>query len=316
MKPLILIFSPLIEVHRKQIAEHYELIYAPNASSVKDQLAAAHPEVRAVLTNGPIGLQPEAIDAMPKLELVCTLGVGYERVAIEYARARGIALANGAGTNSDCVADHAMAILLAAVRNVVPYDAAVRNGAWRDRMPWAPNVSSRRLGLLGLGDIGMKIARRAQAFDMEIGYYSRNRRDEVAYGYHESARALAQWCDFLVVATPGGAQTRHMVDGPVLDALGAQGFVVNISRGSVVDTAALGLALREGRIAGAALDVYESEPNPPAELIDLPNVVLTPHIAGWSPEAVQNSVNQFLMNAEGHFAGRGPVSPIVGSAAD
>jgi len=166
-----------------------------------------------------------------------------------------------------------------------------------------------------LGDIGMKIARRAQAFDIEVGYHSRSPRTDVAYGYYGSAQALAHWCDFLVVATPGGAQTRHMVDATVLDALGPQGFVVNISRGSVVDTAALGQALLENRIAGAALDVYESEPNPPAELVALPNVVLTPHIAGWSPEAVQNSVNQFLRNAEGHFAGRGPVSPIVGSAA-
>ncbi|MCI2809114.1 2-hydroxyacid dehydrogenase [Eoetvoesiella caeni] len=315
MKPLILIFSPLTEAHRAQIAEQYQVLYAPNASSVEAQLAAAQPEVRAVLTNGPIGVQPQAIDAMPKLELICTLGVGYEKVAIEYARSRGIALANGAGTNSDCVADHAMAILLAAVRNVVQYDAAVRNGVWRDRIPWSPNVSGRRLGLLGLGDIGMKIARRAQAFDIEVGYHSRSPRTDVAYGYYSSAQALAHWCDFLVVATPGGAQTRHMVDAAVLDALGPQGFVVNISRGSVVDTAALGQALLENRIAGAALDVYESEPNPPAELVGLPNVVLTPHIAGWSPEAVQNSVNQFLRNAEGHFAGRGPVSPIVGSAA-
>lgn len=315
MKPLILIFSPLIEAHRNQIAEQYDVIYAPDASSVEEQLAVVQPEVKAVLTNGPIGLQPEAIDAMPKLELVCTLGVGYEKVAIEHARARGIVLANGAGTNSDCVADHAMAILLAAVRNVVQYDAAVRNGVWRDRIPWSPNVSGRRLGLLGLGDIGMKIARRAQAFDIDIGYYSRSPRADVTYGYYASALELAHWCDFLVVATPGGAQTRHMVNDAVLDALGPQGFVVNISRGSVVDTAALGQALREHRIAGAALDVYESEPNPPAELTDLPNVVLTPHIAGWSPEAVQNSVNQFLLNLEGHFAGRGPVSPIVGSAA-
>lgn len=315
MKPLILIFSPLIEAHRAQIAEQYEVIYAPDASSLEAQLAAVQPEVKVVLTNGPIGLQARAIDAMPKLELVCTLGVGYEKVAIEHARARGIVLANGAGTNSDCVADHAMAILLAAVRNVVQYDAAVRNGVWRDRIPWSPNVSGRRLGLLGLGDIGMKIARRAQAFDIDIGYYSRSPRADVAYHYYASAQALAHWCDFLVVATPGGAQTRHMVNATVLDALGPQGFVVNISRGSVVDTAALGQALRERRIAGAALDVYESEPNPPAELTDLPNVVLTPHIAGWSPEAVQNSVNQFLLNAEGHFAGRGPVSPIVGSAA-
>jgi len=315
MKPLVLIFSPLIEAHRAQIAQRYDILYAPNAATVDEQLAVCTPEVRAVLTNGPIGLCREAIDAMPRLELVCALGVGYEKIAIDHARARGIALGNGAGSNSDCVADHAMALLLAAVRNIAGYNTAVQNGLWRDGIPWSPNVSGKRLGLLGLGDIGGKIARRARAFDIEVGYHSRRARPDAPYAYYATLRSLAQWCDFLVVATPGGAQTRHLVNAEVLDALGPAGFVVNIARGSVVDSAALGRAVRDGRIAGAALDVYEGEPRPSPELLGLGNVIFTPHIAGWSPEAVQNSVSQFLRNADGHFAGRGPVSPIVGNAA-
>jgi lactate dehydrogenase-like 2-hydroxyacid dehydrogenase len=208
-----------------------------------------------------------------------------------------------------------MALLLAAVRNIAGYNTAVQNGLWRDGIPWSPNVSGKRLGLLGLGDIGAKIARRAQAFDIDVGYHSRRARPDSPYAYYATLRALAQWCDFLVVATPGGAQTRHLVNTEVLDALGPAGFVVNIARGSVVDSAALGRAVRDGRIAGAALDVYEGEPRPSPELLGLGNVIFTPHIAGWSPEAVQNSVSQFLRNADGHFTGRGPVSPIVGNAA-
>ena len=121
---------------------------------------------------------------------------------------------------------------------------------------------------------------------------------------------LAQWADFLVVATPGGAATRHLINRPVLDALGPQGFIVNIARGSVIDTAALALALREGRVAGAGLDVYESEPLPPAELLDLPNAVLTPHVAGWSPESVAETVRLFLENARRHFSGQAVLTPI------
>jgi lactate dehydrogenase-like 2-hydroxyacid dehydrogenase len=182
------------------------------------------------------------------------------------------------------------------------------NAAWWWPLP--PNVSGRRLGLLGLGGIGRKIARRAEGFDIEIGYHNRSPRSDVAYRYFDQLTALTEWADFLVVATPGGPATRHLVNAEVLQALGPRGTLVNIARGSVVDTAALAAALREGRLGAAGLDVYESEPRPPAELIELPNVVLTPHVAGWSPEAVQRSVDQFLANVQGHLSGQGPVAPV------
>src|SRR5690606_22272620 len=138
----------------------------------------------------------------------------------------------------------------------------------------------------------------------QVGYHNRTARPELPYTYFGSLHALASWCDVLVLATPGGAATHHLVDSQLLQALGPQGWLVNIARGSVVDTAALAEALRSGTIAGAGLDVYESEPAAPAELVGLPNVVLTPHVAGWSPEAVQNSVDRFLQNATRHFAGQ------------
>ncbi len=143
-----------------------------------------------------------------------------------------------------------------------------------------------------------------------MGYHNRSARTDVPHRYFADVTALADWADFLVVATPGGAGTQHLVNAAVLSALGPRGVVVNIARGSVIDTAALAAALREGRIAAAGLDVYESEPAPPAELIGLDNVVLTPHVAGWSPEAVQASVDRFLENARRHLAGEAPVTPL------
>ncbi|RZL83373.1 MAG: 2-hydroxyacid dehydrogenase, partial [Variovorax sp.] len=250
------------------------------------------------------------MDAMPALELICCMGAGYEMVDVEAARARGIALANGQGTNDDCVADHAFGLVIASVRGFRTLDHLCREGVWRLAIPQPPNVSGKRLGILGMGTIGQKIAKRAGGFDMEIGYHNRSAKADSPHRYFDNLKALAEWCDVLVCAAPGGPSTKHIVDAAVLDALGPQGFLVNIGRGSVVDTDALAEALRSGRIAGAGLDVYESEPKRPEQLVGIDNLILTPHLAGWSPEATEASFVRFLANAEGHFSGRGVVTPI------
>lgn len=310
MKPLLLALNYLSDLHQAQIAEAFELLYAASPAERQQCIAARGGEIEAVLTIGSVGLRGEEMDAMPRLQLVCALGAGYENIDVAHARARGIVVANGAGTNDDCVADHALGLLLATVRGIPRLDALTREGVWREELPLPPNVSGRRLGLLGLGTIGRKIARRAEGFDIEVGYHNRQPRSDAPYRYFDRLLALAEWADFLVVATPGGPQTRHLVDGEVLAALGPRGVLVNIARGSVVDTEALARCLRDGRLAGAGLDVYESEPQPPQVLMGLPGVVLTPHVAGWSPEAVQRSVDRFLANARGHFSGQGVVSPL------
>lgn len=306
----LLVLNGLSSAHQAQIAAVYDMTYAPTRAECAAAIAARGASFRAVLTIGVVGLTAEEIAAMPKLELVCAMGAGYECIAVEAARARGIVIANGAGTNDDCVADHAFGLLIGTVRRIRTLDRLCRDGGWRDDIPQPPNVSGKKLGILGLGTIGQKIARRAAGFDMEVGYHNRKPREGVAHRYFDDLGALARWADVLVVATPGGPGTRHMVNATVLDALGPRGYLVNISRGSVVDTEALAAALREGRLAGAGLDVYESEPKRPESLIGLDNVLLTPHMAGWSPEATQKSVDRFMANAEGHFAGRGVVSPI------
>jgi len=306
----LLVLNSLLPAHQAQIAEVYDLHYAPTAAERAAAIAAHGAKFRAVLTIGVIGLTAEELAAMPAVELVCCMGAGYEGLPMEALRARGIATANGAGTNDDCVADHAFGLIIGIVRGIRVLDRQCREGVWREEIPQPPNVSGKKLGIFGLGTIGAKIAKRAAGFDMPVGYHNRSPREGVPHRYFADLAGLAAWCDILVCAAPGGPATRHKVNAQVLAALGPQGYLVNIGRGSVVDTEALAAALREGRIAGAGLDVYESEPQRPEPLIGLDNVLLTPHLAGWSPEATQASVDRFLANAEGHFAGRGVVSPI------
>lgn len=312
MKPVVLIVIPLAGQFVDQLRERFEVIHAPTADARRVALAGAGDRIEVVLTNGTTGLAAAEIDAMPRLGFASALGAGYENLALEHARRRGIALAHGADTNADCVADHALALLLATVRAIPRLDAAARAGVSRDTLPMQPQLAGKRLGLLGLGTIGTKIARRGAAFDLALGYHNRTPRPAAPAScrYFDTATGLAAWCDFLVVATPGGAATRHLVDAAVLQALGRDGYLVNIARGSVVDTAALVEALAAGALAGAGLDVYEGEPAPPEALLRFANVVLTPHVGGRSPEAVQASVDCFFDNAERHFAGEPLRTPI------
>jgi len=309
-KPLLLVLVFLSEEHRALVSERFEMIYAPNEGLGKDrsngqaQIATRGQDIRVVLTNGTNGLLAEEIDALPNLELICTVGVGFENVARDRASERGIPVCNAAGTNDDAVADHAMAILLAAIRRLPFLNSGVRTGLWRDDIPRPPHVSGRRMGIFGLGNIGRKVAKRAQGFDMEIGYHSRTRRDETGFRWFDDIVSLADWCDFLVVCAPGGKATYHIVNEQVLNALGPNGVVVNVARGTLVDTHAVAAALRDKRIWAAALDVYEGEPTPPAALLEFDNAILTPHIGGISPQAIHASVVRFLENAEAHYAGR------------
>ena len=313
MKPVLLVLNLQVPAHLRQMAQtfpDFDVIYAPEADQAEAAIAAHGACVQCVCTIGASGLSAAQMQRMPQLTLVCAMGAGYENIDVTYAKAHGIAVGNGAGTNDECVADHAMGLLIAAVRGIVKLDKATRAGIWRSAMPLPANVSGKRLGIVGLGTIGAKIAKRAAAFDMQIGYHNRKPKEGVSHQYFEDLLALAAWADVLLVATPGGAGTKHLVNAEVLHALGEQGVVVNIARGSVIDTQALAEALRNGRLAGAGLDVYESEPLPPQELIDLDSVVLTPHVGGWSPEAVQNSVDRFIANMRNHLEGKPLVSPV------
>lgn len=287
----------------------FELIRAPTAVLRAEAIAAHAQTIVAVLTRGPLGFFAEEMDALPGLRIICVSGAGYERVDLPAAQARGIAVTNGAGVNASTVADHALALMLALVRDIPQADASVRRGEWRKAM--RPSMAGKRLGLIGLGAVGLAIARRALGFDMVIGYHTRTLRDDVDYAWYPTALALAEASDVLVVAAPGGRATLHMVNAEVLRALGPEGFLVNIGRASVVDTQAMIDALKGQRIAGAALDVFDDEPDVPDALKSLDNVVLTPHVAGTSPEASEASVTMVRDNLLAFFAGKPVLSPVL-----
>ena len=310
IKPTLLVLVYLAPEHRNLLSDRFELLYAPNEglgvdrSNGQEQINLRGEEIEFVLTNGANGLLPIEIDAMPKLKLICSLGVGFENVAIEHARRCGIPVCNAAGTNHVAVADHAMAILLAAIRRVTFLNNGVRHGLWRDDMPRPPHVSGRKMGIFGLGAVGTEIAKRARGFDMEIGYNSRSRKDQLGFRWFENINSLAQWCDYLIIAAPASEETYHVVNGEVLNFLGPDGVLVNVARGTLVDTNAVATALKQKRIWAAALDVYEFEPTPPSQLFEFDNAILTPHIAGISPQAIHASVMRFIENTEAFLAGK------------
>ncbi|MPS78620.1 MAG: 2-hydroxyacid dehydrogenase [Achromobacter sp.] len=308
--PLLIIMNPVTQADRDQIAQHFEVIFAPTPEQYAQAVAEHAARVDIVMTIGAIGLNAQQIDALPNLKMIYAMGAGYEKIDLAHARLRGVKVANGAGTNDSCVADHAMGLMIAIIRGIPRLDQLTRQGVWRTQLPLPPNVSGKKLGIVGLGGIGEKVATRALAFDMEIGYFNRRPRTGSAHRYFPTLDELAQWCDVLLVAIPGGDSTLHLINADVLAKLGANGYLVNIARGSVVDTAALEHALRTQTIAGAALDVYEGEPQLPAGLADLQNLVLTPHVAGWSPEAMQSMVQKFLDNARRLYAGEPLLTPL------
>ncbi|KNY10897.1 2-hydroxyacid dehydrogenase [Achromobacter piechaudii] len=312
--PLLVLIDSVQEYLPQFQAHGFEPIYAPIAQARAKAIQDHADRIRVVLTRGATGLRADEMAAMPKLELVCSLGVGYENIDLAAAHARGITVTNGPGANAVSVADHAMALLLGVARHLPQADAWVRQGHWSGFM--GPQVTGKRLGILGLGTIGLEIARRgANGFGMQVGYFNRRARPESGYTYFDNPRELAAASDFLIIATPGGAGTRHLVDEQVLQALGPTGYLINIARGSVVDTDAMIAALAEGRIAGAGLDVVDGEPNLPPALLKLNNVVLTPHSAGRSPEAVAATVALFLKNATAHFGGQPVLTPVLDAQA-
>lgn len=300
------LWPPMMEALRGAFTVH-DCTHQSDAAA----FAAAAPRVRAIAASGESKVSRELMAQLPKLEIVSVFGVGYDGVDVAAARERGIAVTHTPNVLNDEVADLAMALVLAVSRRLIEADRYVRSGAWANGpMPLARKVSGARLGIVGLGRIGLAIARRAEAFGMSIAYTSRNAKPEAPYRYFGSAEALAREVDFLVVITPGGAGTRKLIDAKVLAALGKEGYLVNVARGSVVDEQALVSALRDGTIAGAALDVFENEPNVPSELLGLDNVVLTPHIGSATWQTRQAMADLAFGNLAAHFAGKPLLSPV------
>jgi len=263
------------------------------------------PRIRAICGSGESKVSAELIARLPALEIISIMGVGYDGVDVAAAKARGVMVGHTPDVLNDDVADLALALMLNIARRIPQADAYVRAGKWPGGpMPLARKMSGARLGVVGMGRIGQAIAQRALAFGMSVAYTARSAKAELPFAFHPTPQALAAASDFLVVITPGGAATRKLIDADVLRALGPNGYLVNVARGSVVDETALIAALQQGTIAGAALDVFENEPNVPEALRVLDNVVLVPHIGSATTQTRHAMAARAFANLEAHFAGQ------------
>ncbi len=315
--PSILLGARIPDAFLHRLAARYQVLgplAPPFAESVAVLPRSDAERVRALITMGSVRTTRAAIAALPALGLISCIGSGYEGVDLDAAHERAIAVTHSPAANASAVADLAVGLMIASVRRMFEGDAFLRRGDWKGnaakRMPLVNGLTGRRAGIYGLGAIGEKIARRATALEMDVAYHNRKPRADVPYAYFPTLLDLAAWADVLVVAVRADATNLHAVDAGVLAALGGNGHVVNIARGSVINEAALIDALRSGTIAGAGLDVFEHEPVVPEELLALPNVALTPHIAGGTLEAQAAMQDMVCANLEAWFAGRPPLTPV------
>ncbi len=315
MSDQVLIYSRFPKKQMVRIGERFDLIDAagkrPRDVFSADQLA----NVRVMITAGGQALGADVMDMLPSLGAIVCYGTGYDGIDFAAARKRGIVVGNSPAANAAAVADLAMTLMLAATRRLLPADAYVRSGGWASATPsplmTAPSgLTGARIGIYGMGEIGRKVAARAAAFEMEVGYHSRSRYD-LPFAYHLSLVSLVEWCDILIVAVRAGPDTHHIIDLNMLKRLGPNGTLVNISRGSVIDQQVLAAALMDKVIAAAGLDVYEAEPHKPDALTELPNVVLTPHIGGHTEQSHIAMQDCVIANLTAFFAGRPLAYPVT-----
>jgi lactate dehydrogenase-like 2-hydroxyacid dehydrogenase len=268
------------------------------------------PRIRALVTPGITGFTREQLDALPALEIVAMFGSN-KTLDLSPARERGIPVTNTPDSISTGVADLAVGLMIASIRRIGECDRFIRAGLWPASVPpVGREVRGKVCGIVGLGKIGMAVAKRAIACDMTVRYQGPRRKADVDYPYHEDVLGLARESDCLVITCPLVPATRHLVDAKVLDALGADGFLVNVARGPIIDEDALIAALAERRIAGAGLDVFRDEPRVPEALRALDNVVMTPHVGSTTFEIREGRKRMVLENLRAHFAGEPLFSPL------
>jgi D-3-phosphoglycerate dehydrogenase len=304
-QPGLLVLGPYAPEELGALAQHFAVHRLWEAADHEAFLSAVAPSIRAVGTKGELGASAELIGALPKLEIIACFGVGTDAIDLSAARARGIRVTNTPDVLTEDVADMGWALLLATARRIPAGDSHVRSGDWANgAMPLTRRVWGRRLGIVGLGRIGRAVARRAEGFGMTVAYSARNRHPDAPYAWHPDPVSLAREVDFLFVCAAGGEGTRNLVGAETLRALGPEGVLVNIARGSVVDEPALLESLRTGAIAAAGLDVFWNEPRIDPAFAELENVVLQPHHASGTVETRAAMGRLVRENLVAHFAGR------------
>lgn len=311
MPPEILLVGPLYPPTQARLEELFTVHRLWEAREPEAFLREVGGRVRAIAVFTLHDCPSPLIAALPKLEIIACFGIGVDRIDLEAAKARGVRVTNTPDVVTEDTADMGLALILALARRIVEGDRFVRAGHWRQgQLPFGRRLAGSRLGILGLGRIGRAAARKAEAFMMEIGYSGPRPKPDEPYRYFADAVSLALWCDILFVSCPGGEATRHLVGRAVLDALGPEGILVNIARGSIIDEKALVEALLEGALGGAGLDVFENEPEVPEALFQMQNVVLMPH-AGTATHGTRAAIGELLIaNLLAHFAGRPLLTPV------
>ena len=301
---------PLVTQGLEQAFTLHKLWEARDQAAMLRQLA---PKLRAMAS----GASHQPIDAafmgrFPKLEIVASFGVGYDHVDARWAGAHGVCVTNTPDVLNEEVADTALGLLLATVRQLPQSERYLRAGKWLEKpFPLTATLRGRTLGILGLGRIGKAIARRAETFGLKIAYHGRQKQDDVAYPYYATLVGLARDCDILLAIAPGGPGTQKIINAEVLAALGPQGILINVARGSLVDDDALIDALRSGKIMTAGLDVFTDEPRVPQALLDMEHIVLLPHV-GSASQHCRNAMGQLVVDNLASWAtGKGPLTPVA-----
>jgi len=302
------LYQPVMERLEREFAVHALW----DAKDPLGFLASVADRVRGFASFTGYPVPARFIEALPRLEIIATMSVGTDHIDLAAARARGIAVTNAPDVLTDCVADLGMGLTINLARNLVAADRFVRAGDWTKRLfPLATKLGGATMGVVGLGRIGTAVAKRAEAFGMRIVYYGRRRVPGAHYPFYDDLIAMARDADYLMLTCPGGEATRHLVDAKVIAALGPEGMLVNIARGSVVDQPALIAALQSHQLGGAALDVYADEPRVPEALMKLDNVVLAPHIAS-ATHATRRAMGDLMIdNLLAHFAGKDLLTPVI-----
>jgi len=311
----LLVVWPNRPEQMKMLDETYRL-HRYDLASAEDKeamLREVGSKIRAVVTTHSGGFESSLLDRLPNLEIVASSSVGFDTLCVDACRARGIPVTNTPDVLTDDVADMAMLLLLATLRRLLPGVEWIKSGNWIDKgmMPLNTSLKGKKLGIAGLGRIGKAIARRAEASGIEVSYYGRRPQQDVTYRYYDDLVALARDVDILAPVVPGGPETEGLISREVLSALGPSGYFINISRGSVVDEAALVELLKQGALAGAGLDVFVDEPHVPAELLDMDNVVLQPHCASGTVETRGAMAQLVVDNLAAHFAGKPLLTPVT-----
>ena len=309
----VLQVGPLKPSLAQTLQDDYAAYVLPDEAAERQAFLSSHgEEITAVVTSGSTGADAGLMSALPNLGAVVNFGVGYDTTDVDAAAARGVGVSNTPDVLTDCVADTAVGLMIDVMRQFSASDRYVRAGRWpvEGMYPLTRQVSNTRVGIIGLGRIGSAIAKRLSAFGCTISYHNRNRVADSAYEYVSSPEELAHGVDVLVVAAAGGSGTRKLVGRKVIDALGADGYLVNIARGSVIDEDALVEALTQGRLAGAGLDVFADEPNVPEALLTMDNVVVLPHVGSGTVQTRAAMEELTLRNLDSFLASGELVTPV------